>query len=134
MMIEDYFKTHYGLNDNMIFQRYGDLWDKGDKVTMMWIQMNIRKASRDTGYYPIYLVDKIGVDLYCHFTKDDRLKKIINAVNTDYMVAFCKKIVWSNGEKIYRNIPYPYFIFTKETIEPGIGLNRYEERMYKIVG
>lgn len=134
MKVEDYFKTHYSLSDNMIWRKYENLWEKGEKMAIMWMQMNIRKASRDTGYQPIYLVDKMGVDLYCHLTKDERLKTIINAVKSDYMVAFCNKIVWSEADKIYRNMPYPYFVFTKEPIEPGVGLTAYEERMYKIVG
>ena len=134
MKIEDYFKTHYSVDDNLIWQKYENLWDKGDKLAIMWMQMNIRKASRDTGYHPIYLVDKMGVDLYCHFTKNTRLKKILAEINTEYMVAFCNKIVWDEKLKIYRNMPYPYFVFTKDVIEPGNGLSGYEERMYKIVG
>ena len=134
MKIEDYFKTHYSVNDPIIWQKYGNLWDKGDKIAIMWMRMNLRKASQDTGYPSIYLVDKMGVDIYCHLTKDERFKTIINGVNSDYMVAFTTKLVWSDLDRIYRIMPYPYFIFTKEPIEPGIFLTRYEERMYKIVG
>jgi len=134
MKIEDYFKTHYNISDNILLQKYDNLWGAGDKMTILWMQMNIRRASRVTGYDPMYLVDKMGVDLYCHLTKDDRIKKILSYVNTEYIVAFCNKIVWCESEKIYRNMPYPYFVFTKDEIIPGNGLSPYHERMYKVVG
>jgi len=50
------------------------------------------------------------------------------------MVAFCNKMVWCGVDKKYRKMLHPYCVFTKEPIEPGVGLIAYEERMYMIVG
>jgi hypothetical protein len=133
-LIESYFKTHYSIADNLLFQRFGDLWGMGDKMAILWMQMNVRKASRDTGYHPMYLVDKMGVDLYCHLTNNTKIRDVLKNVTSEYMVAFCNKIVWDETQKNYRNMPYPYFVFTKDPIDPKNGLSPYEERMYRVVG
>ena len=134
MVIEDYFKTHYSVNDKLVSKRYTNLWDDGENMVIIWMQTNIRKAMRNFGYTPTYLVDRVGVDLYCHFTKNKKLQQILKNVDSEYLVVFCNKVVWDEASKNFRYMPHPSFLFTKDLIEQKNGLTPYDDRMYNIVG
>lgn len=128
-MIDKYLETHYSIKDPLIFKKHP--WFEPLKMSLMHLQNRMSSELSNVDY----AVDKLGLDMYLSFEKNEQYITYKNTLSEDVIYLFANQFDYSD-EQGYILIPKIVAIFTDKEIsgfnQPIFGANTGKYKIYKI--